>query len=90
MEYLKQTGRYDLELEALNLEAKTISSSDTGKSGTSVFSEDTILEHCEVNALKNLFKQSEIENIINKNLDNRNAEEIKDEIVADCKNYLPQ
>lgn len=88
-EYLKQTGRYDLELEALNLEAKTISEEVViqGKSGTSVFSEDTILEHCEVNALKKPFKQSEIENIINKNLDNRNAEEIKDEIVADCKNY---
>jgi len=58
VEYLKQTGDYDLEVEQLDLQAKTISESivKVGKGDLAVFGEDSILEKTEVNILKSHLK----------------------------------
>ncbi len=58
LEYLKQVGEYDLEVEALNLQTETIETSilKMGKGGESAFGDDSILEKVRANILKKPFK----------------------------------
>ena len=58
VDYLKQSGDYDLEVEQLDLKTDTISSSviKVGKGGNSSFGEDSILEKVNANVLKKPFK----------------------------------
>ncbi|MBD3637209.1 MAG: strawberry notch C-terminal domain-containing protein [Crocinitomicaceae bacterium] len=85
VDYLKQTGEYDLEVEQLDLQAKTISQSviKVGKGGISSFGEDSILEKVEVNILKKPFKRSEVENLIKESLEGKSADQISDMLVAE-------
>jgi len=66
VEYLKQIGEYDLEVEAMNLEAETISEKlvRMGKGGDSEFGTDSILEKIEANVLKKPFSKAELKNIL--------------------------
>jgi len=66
VEYLKQIGEYDLEVEAMNLEAETLSEKVVrmGKGGDSEFGTDSILEKIEANVLKKPFSKTELENIL--------------------------
>ena len=68
--YLKQTGDYDLEVEELDLKARTVSETTIkiGKGGFSSFGEDSILEKVEVNILKKPFKRDELQQLVTKNL----------------------
>ncbi|MBD3638806.1 MAG: strawberry notch C-terminal domain-containing protein, partial [Crocinitomicaceae bacterium] len=85
VDYLKQTGEYDLEVEQLDLQAKTISQSviKVGKGGVSSFGEDSILEKVEVNILKKPFKRSEVENLIKESLDGKSQDEITEQLVQE-------
>ncbi|MDR2011424.1 MAG: strawberry notch family protein [Bacteroidales bacterium] len=89
VDYLRQAGQYDLEVEALNLEAKTLDKEVTvqGKDGGSVFAENTYLEKCEVNVLKKPFTKDELQNIITKNLDNRNTKDIQNGLIQEVKDF---
>lgn len=82
VEYLKQTGEYDLEVETLNLEAKTINKQvvKVGKSPDSVFGEDSILETVEANVLKKPFKKDELVLMIKQALGDKNGNDIRDEM----------
>jgi hypothetical protein len=53
-EYLKQTGEYDLEVERLELKAKTITEEPIimGKGGASTFGTDSVLENVEADVLR--------------------------------------
>ena len=57
VEYLKQIGEYDLEVEAMDLQTETQSSRAVivGKGGTSEFGDDSILETVMANVLKKPF-----------------------------------
>jgi phage N-6-adenine-methyltransferase len=70
VEYLKQIGEYDLEVEAMNLQAEPVSSRviKMGKGGQSAFGEDSILETVKANVLKKPFSKPELENILNESL----------------------
>ena len=83
VEYLKQTGDYDLEVEQLDLQAKTISESivKVGKGGFSSFGEDSILEKTEVNILKKPFKVEELQNLVIESLDWKTQQEITDSLL---------
>ena len=52
--FLIDTGEYDLEMEAMDLEAETIETRVliAGKGGETAFGEDTLLEKCKCNNLK--------------------------------------
>ncbi len=74
VEYLKQIGDYDLEVEAMNLETETLSARviKMGKGGQSAFGNDSTLETVRANVLKKPFTVTELENLLiesNKNDD---------------------
>lgn len=83
VEYLKQSGEYDLEVEELNLQAKTLSVSTwkAGKGGITSFGEDSILERCEVNNLRKPFTETELANLVEQSLSSGTAEQITREII---------
>jgi len=85
IEYLKQTGDYDLEVEQLDLKAKTISQSiiKVGKGGFSSFGEDSILEKTEVNILKKPFKVTELQNLVQESLKGQHPTEIAQDLVKE-------
>lgn len=70
VEYLKQVGEYDLEVEAMNLEAETLGSKiiKMGKGSDSAFGDDSNLETVKANVLKKPFSKIEIENLIQESL----------------------
>jgi hypothetical protein len=70
VEYLKQVGEYDLEVEAMNLEAETVGSKviKMGKGGDSAFGEDSNMETVRANVLKKPFSKTELENLIGESL----------------------
>lgn len=83
VEYLKQTGEYDLEVEAMNLEAETVKTRviKGGKGGKSSFGDDSVMETVKVNVLKKPMKKSEVEKLIAENLNGKTPEKY----VADIK-----
>lgn len=84
IDYLKQTGEYDLELEELDFQAKTLSQKIVvaGNGGNSKFGTDTYLEKLEVNALKKPFKTAELRNIIEDKLQGLTPDEYRDSLIA--------
>jgi hypothetical protein len=85
VEYLKQIGGYDLEVEALNLEAETLESTITkmGKGGESAFGEDSILERVEANILKKPFSRYELKSLVSETLAGQIPEEHTKDLLDD-------
>jgi len=90
IEYLKQTGEYDLEVEAMNLEAETIDTKivKMGKGGDSAFGEDSIMETVKANVLKKPFSKSELDNLLKESLGNRLETDIKNEILENYTTHV--
>jgi hypothetical protein len=84
IEYLKQADEYDLEVEILNLKAESLENRVViaGKGGRSVFGNDTFLEKCECNVLKKPYAKPELDKLIKKNLNNKHADTISEEIIT--------
>ncbi|PZF71571.1 DNA (cytosine-5-)-methyltransferase [Taibaiella soli] len=89
IEYLKQTGEYDLEVEAMNLEAETVATSiiKMGKGAQSVFGKDSILEKVNVNVLRKPFTATELNNLLTDSLGGRTALEIQQELINEFQKY---
>jgi phage N-6-adenine-methyltransferase len=85
IDYLKQIGEYDLEVEAMNLEAETLSSRvlKMGKGGESAFGNDSVLETVKANVLKKPFSKVELENIIQESLKGKDAKQLQQEFIDD-------
>ncbi len=81
--YLRQVGEYDLEVEAMNLDAETINSRvvKMGKGSDSAFGEDSILETIKANVLKKPFTSVELENLLNDTLKGKDAHEWQNELI---------
>ena len=92
IEYLKQSGEYDLEVEAMNLETELISHSviKVGKGGESAFGEDSILETVKANVLKKPFSKIELENIITESLNGKDFKTLQAESIADFESFVAQ
>ena len=92
VDYLKQAGEYDLEVEAMNLEAEQIDTAviKVGKGGESAFGEDSILETVKANVLKKPFTKVELENIVSESLNGKDAKTIQVEAIADYDNFVTQ
>jgi predicted RNA methylase len=92
VEYLKQIGEYDLEVEAMNLEAETTGSRvvKMGKGSDSAFGDDSILETVKANVLKKPFTKSELENLINESLKGKAPLEVQQEVLKEYKTGIEE
>ncbi|MBS1773926.1 MAG: strawberry notch family protein [Bacteroidetes bacterium] len=83
--YLQQIGDYDLEMEAMNLEAETVNSKivKMGSGSGSVFSEDSILETVHANVLRKPFTATELDNLLKESLQGEDAQKIQQDIIRD-------
>lgn len=72
VEYLKQVGEYDLEVEAMALQTETTSARvvKMGNGAGSIFGTDSVLETVKANVLKKPFSRTELDNLL--------ADELKD------------
>ncbi len=83
--YMQQIGEYDLEMEAMNLEAETVNSKivKMGSGSGSVFSEDSILETVQANVLRKPFTATELDNLLKEALQGEDADKIRQDIIRD-------
>lgn len=90
VDYLQQSGEYDLEVEQLDLKATTLSSNviKIGKGGHSSFGEDSILEKIEANVLRKPFSAEEVKNLVNQTLDGKLTESYREELVQKYENFI--
>jgi hypothetical protein len=84
VDYLRQIGEYDLEVEAMNLETETLSSKviKMGKGGDSAFGNDSVLETVRANVLKKPFTVVELENLLAEALKGGGARHLQQELLA--------
>jgi hypothetical protein len=92
VDYLKQVGEYDLEVEAMNLEAETIGRKviKMGKGNDSAFGDDSLLETVRANVLKKPFNKTELENLIQESLKGKEAKVLQSDIAQEFVNYHEQ
>jgi predicted RNA methylase len=90
VEYLKQIGEYDLEVEAMDLQAETQSSRTVivGKGGTSEFGDDSILETVMANVLKKPFSMQELSNLLAESLQGKEGRELQKEVKLEYEGYM--
>ncbi len=91
-EYLKQIGEYDLEVEAMNLEAERIKWSiiKMGKGGESTFGDDSILETVRANVLKKPFSKNELNNLLNEALEGKNTHAQQAEMQSGYEKFMAE
>jgi DNA repair protein RadC len=89
-DYLKQTGEYDLEVEAMDLQAETLNSKviKVGKGGQSQFGDDSILESVMANVLKKPFSRTELDNLIIESLQGKDAKALQQEVLNDYQIFI--
>ncbi|MBL7862756.1 MAG: strawberry notch family protein [Cyclobacteriaceae bacterium] len=90
VEYLKQIGEYDLEVEAMDLQTETQSSRAVivGKGGTSEFGDDSILETVMANVLKKPFSRQELNNLLVESLQGKEGRELQKEVKLEYEGYM--
>jgi hypothetical protein len=88
--YVKQSGEYDLEVEEMDLQAEPLEKETFifGKGGRSDFGGDTYLEKIEANVLKKPYTQKEVEQLLKEALAGKTPEALKTKLAADVKNFL--
>ncbi|HQQ95742.1 MAG TPA: strawberry notch family protein [Cyclobacteriaceae bacterium] len=92
VEYLKQIGEYDLEVEAMDLQTETKSMRPVivGKGGTSEFGDDSILETVMANVLKKPFTTQELGNLLAEALQGRDGREIQKEVTLEYEGHIEE
>jgi hypothetical protein len=90
VEYLKQIGEYDLEVEAMDLQTETQSSRAVivGKGGTSEFGDDSILETVMANVFKKPFSRQELNNLLVESLPGKDGMELQKEVKLEYEGYM--
>ena len=92
VEYLQQIGEYDLEVEAMNLQAETVRSRAVrmGNGSDSAFGDDSILETVQANVLKKPFTAAELENLLTESVQGREPQDITRELLAAFETFMDQ
>lgn len=92
VEYLKQVGDYDLEVEALNLQTETVKTQTVkaGKGGDSLFGEDSILETVKANVLKKPFTANELDNLVQETLKGKDKDVLQNELIEKFEVFIEQ
>ncbi len=90
VDYLKQSGLYDLEVEEMDLQAETIEREPVvfGKGGRSDFGTDTYLELIDANVLKKPLTKPELERLVEKALDGKTAGELRDGLLQEMADHF--
>lgn len=90
VEYLKQIDEYDLEVEAMNLQAETLDSRTVivGKGGQSEFGDDSVLETVMANVLRKPFSRNELENLLNESLEGKDPLVQQREIIDEYERFM--
>ena len=90
--YLQQIGEYDLELEAMNLQAETVKSKvvKMGLGTDSVFGEDSVLETVKANVLRKPFNSVELENLITEALKGEDAYVLQSKLLLEYQQAAEQ
>jgi len=88
--YLKQCDEYDLEVEAMPLDAIVVSEKvlKAGKGGKSAFGKDSILRTCDCANLKKPFSQSQIEELVAGVLEGKSGTEYTEHIMEGMRSHL--
>lgn len=81
--YLRQANEYDLEVEAMDLQAETISLRPVimGKGGQSAFGDDSVLETVMANVLKKPLSKTELNTMIDEALQGKQPEELQQQFM---------
>ena len=89
IEFLKEQGKYDLEVEVMDLQARNLEKHlvIVGVNPESVFGDSTVMELCEINNLKKPFTQDELRANISAALDGGDAKEIHQAQIAEWEEY---
>ncbi|HEY8935689.1 MAG TPA: strawberry notch C-terminal domain-containing protein, partial [Cyclobacteriaceae bacterium] len=89
VDYLKQSDEYDLEVEAMDLQAETVSLRPVivGKGGISAFGDDSVLETVRANVLKKPFTKVELNNLLTESLQGKEAQTLQEEILTEYKAF---
>jgi len=84
VDYLKQIGEYDLEVEDMNLKAETTNARvvKMGNGAGSVFGTDSILETVKANVLRKPFSRAELENLVVEALKEGSPDAIQQQLIA--------
>lgn len=92
VDYLKQVGEYDLEVEAMNLETETINNRiiKMGKGSDSSFGDDSIMETVRANVLKKPFTKTELENLLTESLKAKDPQVLQQELMAQYQTDIGQ
>jgi hypothetical protein len=90
VEYLKQIDEYDLEVEAMNLQAETLDSRTViiGKGGQSEFGDDSVLETVMANVLRKPFSRNEMENLLNEGVQGKDPLEQQRELIDEFDRFM--
>lgn len=85
VDYLVQTGEYDLEVESINLEAEPISKEVVaeGKGKDSLFGRNAIMEKVSANVLKKPFKKEELMSLLRESLNGLTTEDATEKVISD-------
>jgi hypothetical protein len=89
VDYIKQAGFYDLEVEVLDFQAETLESKVfiAGKGGHSPFSGDTNLDKCMVNVLRKPLSKSELDEMVSEVLLGKAPEQYKLDLIDESKEF---
>lgn len=87
---LKAQDEYDLEVETMDLKAKTLEKKEVvvGKGGRSPFGDNTILEKCEVNILKKPYSSIEVDNLLKSELKGQSAFDYQNNLIERLKDFF--
>jgi len=87
--YLKQANEYDLEVEAMDLQAETVSLRPViiGKGGQSAFGDDSVLETVMANVLKKPFTKTELNAMLNEALQGKQPEQLQQQFLDEFKAF---
>lgn len=87
--YLKQTGEYDLEVEEMDLKAETVLRTvvKIGKGGVTNFGEDTYIEQVNANVLKKPYRAVEVKNMVDQSLNGKSPQEYQQKILTEYNKF---
>lgn len=92
VEYLQQIGDYDLEVEAMNLQAEAVRSRivKMGNGSDSAFGHDSVLETVQANVLKKPFTAAELDNLLTESVQGREPQDITRELTEAFETFMQQ
>lgn len=90
VDYLIESGEYDLEVENMNLNAETLEKDVVvvGKGGESVFGRHSILEKVSVANLRKPYKKSEIDSLIKESLNGYTPDSLKQSLIEKHERFV--